>query len=205
MLILWHDAGGIRYKTQHSYHNGGGGGPFSDAIAAPREEIIQRVLLGKLKGCAHMIAWAGGEGSERRTDEAQRLANWIIQQLPPLMYPAADAAGFFAAQLEQESTECSRVRTLARAKHAIEERARAAMTAAKRFGYDRLILNPDSTGGAVSDDRFPGRYEVEGETPDALRVTIHAKPGHKADAAILAAQTILRDATGLAVRIEGRK
>lgn len=201
VLILWQDGGGLRYRTDTAMKNSWSGGPFSDVIGMTRDELVEAVLLRKLDSCARTVA-VDGENSKC----AGQLAAWIIEQLAPIFYPNANAAARYAERLELEKADRVRVLTLARAKHEVEEKGRTAMMAQKRWGYDKLVVDPTAEEGTwKADTRFPGRWEVEGDAPDALRITIHAKPGKAKVDAITIAQTILTGATGLAVQIEGRK
>ncbi len=201
ILILWQDGGGLRFRTDTAMKNSWSGGPFSDVIDMTRDELFEAVLLRKLDSCARVVA-VDGENAKC----AEQLAAWIIDQLAPIFHPKANAAARYAERLELEQADRARVLALAHAKHEVEKKGQTAMIAEKRWGYDKLVVDPtaeEKTWGG--DTRFPGRWEVEGDTPDALRITIHAKPGKAKVEAITIARAILADATGLAVRIEGRK
>lgn len=200
VFLIWQDGGGLRYRTDTAVKNSWSGGPFSDVTDMSRDDLVAVVLLRKLDSCARIVAV-----DSENANCAGQLAAWIIEQLAPIFYPAASAAAHYAERLAVEQTERDRVLALARAKHAVEEKGKAALVAAKRWGYDKLVVDPEVEEGRWGDARFPGRWEVEGETPESLRIVIYAKPGMaKADANVIALD-MLAQATGLPVRIEGRK
>ncbi|MFY9350647.1 MAG: hypothetical protein WBL20_17135 [Sphingobium sp.] len=199
-------------RTAYGYGDGGGSGPFRDAIHDSRDEALEAELRRCIRQAARAIANAGDDKRQLKLWTA--IAQWATAANPrPGTLGGPDLVGEFADRLAIERASTARRQAAWAAVHAIKEKAESAMREAGLWAYSGgqdagLIRNPDAPacGGAAADPeghalQWPGHWFITGHAPDALRIEVEPRTGQSDSPSILRAVDLLRAATGVDVQL----